>query len=131
MRRNSALFPSVEWHMIALMAPCSALSNGEGGDIRGFFVGETMRKKYVLRRAVWKQERNLHSAEIGMKSNIMFLLQVYETSEVSIWKVKMVFCGDHYRQLASGQSRIWATPKDRCENIVFGNIKKIFCARGY
>lgn len=85
-----------------------------------------MRKKYVLRRAVWKQERNIHFAEMGMKSNIMFLLQVYETSEVSIWKVKMVFCGDHYRQLASGQSRSLANAKDRCENIVFGILRKSF-----
>jgi hypothetical protein len=85
-----------------------------------------MRKKYVLRRAVWKQDGCHHSAEIGMKSNIMFLLQVYETSEVSIWKVKMVFCGDHYRQLASGQSRILGNAKDKCENVVLGILRKSF-----
>ena len=85
-----------------------------------------MRKKYVLRRAVWKQERNIHFAEMGMKSNIMFLLKVYETSEEARWEVKMVFCGDHYRQLGSGKSTSLANAKDRCENIVFGILRKSF-----
>ena len=36
--KNSLLFPSVEWHMIALMAsPCSDTSNGEGDVFRAFF----------------------------------------------------------------------------------------------
>ena len=80
----------------------------------------------MLRRAVWKQERNLHFAEIGMKSDIMFLLQVRETSEVAIWKVKMVFYGDHYRKLASGTSMSVLNAKDKCENIVFGILRKSF-----
>lgn len=85
-----------------------------------------MRKKYVLMRAEWKRERNRHFAEIGMKSNIMFLLQVYETSEVATWKVKMVFCGDHFRQLASGISMSVLNAKDKCENVVFDILRKSF-----
>ena len=85
-----------------------------------------MRKRYVLRRAVWKQDGCHHSAVMGMRSNIMFMLYVHQSSEEICWNVKEMFMGKHCRTIAYGKICSVENAKDKCENVVFCLLKKSF-----